>query len=344
MRCCVVALGGRTPVGIRADSSALAVHAGISRVAEHPFMVDSHGNPFMVAMDRTYESYRRRERLVHLASSALSEVVETLPLAANDPLTVYLGLPEYGPFFSEADGAHLCGQLSRDASIRADLRFLPIADGHASGVVAMERAVFGLESRMFSCCIVGGVDSWLDADLLETLDRDRRLISEHTRWGFSPGEGAAMLAVCTFDFARQAGLPILAWVASASSAVEPHHMHTQTVCTGEGLGAVMKAVSARAGAPITRQYCDINGERYREHEFSYAILRVPHGAFVDAVDYVAPADAWGNCGAASAPMLSLLPLVTHAHGFSPGPWPMVWSSSESGRRGAMVFHLGSGAS
>src|SRR6187200_3096675 len=47
----IVALGARTPVGLQAESSAAAVHAGVSRIAEHPRFRDWSGKPLRCARD-----------------------------------------------------------------------------------------------------------------------------------------------------------------------------------------------------------------------------------------------------------------------------------------------------
>lgn len=346
--CCIVGLGARTPVGLRAATSAVAIHAGITRLAEHPYMVDKAGDPLVVAMDRSLEEPRGLDRMLALARSALLEATEGLPLDPREPLTVYLGLPERGSgpgpaWFGEHDANALCRRLTTAPGWPSPLQIMPVPEGNAAGVVALERALAGLRAGLFACCLVAGVDTFLDPDRVEALDRAGRLIVRESRWGFTPGEGAGALAVCTTTYARNHRLPVLAWIGGVETSMEPSAMHTQGICTGEGLARALRGAAVKAGAQVTKQYCDINGERYREHELSYAILRVPQAAFVDAVDYLAPADAWGHCGAATIPLLATLPIVTHARGFSPGPWPMVWSGSEGGRRGAVVLQLPSGA-
>lgn len=336
---CIVGLGARTPAGLRGPTSAIAIHAGITRIAEHPYMVDRAGDPLMVGMDSTLAEHAWLERMVQLSRSAVAESVEGLPVDPRVPLPVYLALPEVDLFFNEHDASDVCRRLAMELDGVVSIQPVPVTEGHAAGVLALERALAGLRGGMFGCAVVCGVDTFLDPDRLDALDRDKRLIVADSRWGFTPGEGAAALAVCTGTFARNHGLKVLAWIAGLGNSLEPNSMHREGVCTGEGLAAALRAAAAQAGAQVTKQYCDINGERYREHEMSYAILRVPKAAFVDAVDYIAPASAWGHMGAASIPLMMTLPIVTHARGFSPGPWPMVWSGSENGRRGAVVLHL-----
>ncbi|MCK4857539.1 MAG: hypothetical protein KAT58_06200 [candidate division Zixibacteria bacterium] len=311
---------------------------------EHPYMVDKSGEPFMVAMDSTLEDHNRHERIFVLARSALLEVLEKIPSTSATTLPIYLGLPEFGPFYSQHHAHALCQRLAAEVSWRCKPQIVPVTEGDAAGLAAMERAVAGISDGMFQCCIVGGVDSFLDPDILESLDDVCRVASIANRWGFPPGEGAGMLAVCSPEFARVSCLHILGWVVSLASTVEKNPINTKTICLGTGLAKVMQKAAGVAGNQVTKQYCDINGERYREHEFSYAILRVPPPTFVNSLDYVSPVDCWGHNGAATGPLLSLLPLVCHNLGFSPGQWPMVWCGSENGRRGAMVLHLQSGDS
>ncbi len=337
MNVCIVGVGARTALGLTAASSAAAVRAGITRIAEHPYMVDAKGEPFMVAMDSTLEGATRRDRMVGLALGALDDVLPSIPHARTMPLSIMIGLPEASESLSTAELSRVCQRIGSALLDRCQPQITAVAEGQAAVVVALQRAVEAITARRLECCIVGGVDSWIDPDLLEGLDARGRSLGN--RWGFAPGEGAAMLAVCSATFARQARLRPLAWIASVVTTHEPNRMHTETICVGEALGLALREAAGQAGTRVTKQFCDIDGDRYREHEFSFAILRVPATAFVDAVDYVAPATNWGNTGAATGGLLTILPIMHHQRGHSSGAWPMVWCGSENGRRGALVLHL-----
>jgi 3-oxoacyl-[acyl-carrier-protein] synthase-1 len=336
---CVVAVGARTPLGLTAPSSAAAVRAGVGQLREHPFMVDGRGEPFYVCMDPTIASTSREDRLVALATSAITEVIGQIPHAPTHPLPIFLGLPEpspgFGPQHVQRVGQRIAGGLVEHC---APLVF-PFPDGQASALVALARAVRAVRDRQFYCVVVGGVDSWIDADLLESLDDEARNLAQGHRWGFPPGEGAAMLAVCSPGFAKQYQLRRLGWVASVAVTNEANRARTQTINTGEGLGQAMREAAAEAGARVTDLYGDIDGDRFREHELSYALLRAPAAGLPERIDYVAPATSWGSTGAATGTMLAMLPLLHHARGVPLGPWPMVWCGSDNGRRAAAVFHL-----
>lgn len=342
---CIVGLGARTPLGLRASTSAVAALAGVSRVQEHPFMRDKAGDPFFVAMDSTLDARGRYPRMFMLAQSALLEVVAGLPRRSEQAaLPIYIGLPETPEPSSERTlQDNFCQHLAATVAGLYQPSIVGVPYGNAAGVVALERALAGLHARQFDCCVVGGVDSWIDPDLLEPLDRAGHIASASNRWGFPPGEAAAMMAVCTAAFARQNGLTPLAKIVAVATGVEENRIHTETICVGRGLADVLNSTAAAALEPVDQQYCDIDGQRYREHEFSYAALQLAPERFVDTIAYQAPADRWGHVGAASIPMLAMLPIVAHLRRRPCYRWPMIWSGSNSGLRGAVLLHLEGGA-
>src|SRR5215475_7329125 len=75
----VVGLGASTPVGRDAWSSAAAVRAGITGFADHPFMIDTAGEPMRVAMAPWVDpAIEGKERLDTLLFPAIDQVLSTL--------------------------------------------------------------------------------------------------------------------------------------------------------------------------------------------------------------------------------------------------------------------------
>jgi 3-oxoacyl-[acyl-carrier-protein] synthase-1 len=338
-RACVVGLGARTPVGRRAFASGAAVRAGISRRMEHPYLRDRAGDPFLVVMDPSLPGVERLERMQALLTSAFDELVGSLGPAAQGGLRVFLGLPELGSCFTAADAEQLGRHLSEHGSGRYPLQVDLIPEGNAAGGIGIERALAQLQADPNVLCLVGGVDSWINAELLEPLDEAGRISSTSNRWGFPPGEGAALLAVASPTFARRHRLTVLAGLAGVGLGFEANRIHTETICIGVGLAEALRTAAAGAGGVIGKQYCDLDGERYRESEYSFAILRLQQDAFVNALDYVAPVDCWGQCGAATFPLLMLLPIVHWQRGAPVDQRTMAWAGSENGRRAAAIIHF-----
>jgi 3-oxoacyl-[acyl-carrier-protein] synthase-1 len=205
-------------------------------------------------------------------------------------------------------------------------------EGHAGGIVAMEAAGRLLEAGRAEAVLVGGADSYLDADTLEWLDEQERLHSENNIYGFCPGEGAAFVLLAKY------GQDSSMEIAETGLGREINLIGTEDICLGEGLGA---AFATLRGGPVDRILCDMNGERYRGNEYGLAVLR-SRALFRDAADFEAPADCWGDLGAASGPLFACLAVEAETRGYAKGPRTLIWASSEGGHRGAAtVRRMGS---
>lgn len=331
----IVGAGAQTPVGRYVLAAAAAVRCGICAYAEHPFMIDKHGEPMVVARaDWLDETLPLEDRIVTLAVDAAQEALH--PLAVQLPtfrrqIRVHLALSAE----TLPDAAQRQNVLDRVAAgtgfTSADPPIELVADGHAGGLLALENAVRQLRRGEAQLCLVGGADSWLDPERLEAIDFAGRLHSVNYSWGFTPGEGAGFCLVTTGAAARRLGLNPLAELLAVATAQESKLMGTQTVCLGEGLTAAFRGVlpaCQAAGQHVAHCYCDFNGETYRADEYGFAICRTREG-FDDPGSFTAAAECWGDVGAASGPLGLTLPLAAWSRGYAKGPVTLTWSSSAS---------------
>src|SRR5437867_4168013 len=99
----VVAFRARTPVGLGAEPSAAAVRAAISRVAEHPILMDGAGQPLRCARDPLLapSALGAVARLGEMAIAALGEVLAKVSAGRALPARprLLLALPEARPGF-----------------------------------------------------------------------------------------------------------------------------------------------------------------------------------------------------------------------------------------------------
>ena len=123
-----------------------------------------------------------------------------------------------------------------------------------------------------------------------------------------------------------------------ATANEPNRIYTETVCIGEGLTKVVQRVLGfmPEGAKVDTILCDQNGEAYRADEFGFTLARTAE-RFVDPSDFGAPADCWGDVGAASGPLFVVLAAMAAKKGYAKGPRTLLWTSSEGGERSAVLF-------
>ncbi len=337
----IVAMGARTALGLGPETSAAAVRAGISRVEEHPYLVDATGQPLRGAYDRKLdEDLPCLERMAALAEHALAQLVERLRLRSALSVPLLLALPETRPGFVAADEQQLERRLAR---ARGALRFhsvRTVSRGHAGALEALHIAAQVVSASAEGICVVGGVESYLEPRTLAWLSRHGQLMRSDARSAFYPGEGACFVVVASQTARRHLGLPSLAVLRGSGVATEQAPIKTDRDNLGLGLAeAVRQASAGLGGALVDEVYSDINGERYRAEEWGLAILRA-YPWFHDPAGYVAPAGQWGDLGAATGTALAMLAIAAWQRGYARGPLAMLIAGSEAGRRGAVLLERG----
>lgn len=331
----IVGVGAMTPIGSGAWVTAAAARAGLCGFREHPCMIDTVGEPMRVARAPWLDvGVGHTARCIRLLLPALEEA-----LRGGSPgwrVGAAIGLPPLRPGRDEA----LAQVVTQAVRERFDGRLATVRafeTGHAAALLALDAALHGLCGGSIDACLVAGVDSYLDADTLEWIEECDQLHGAgplNNAWGFIPGEAAAALLVCRHSTAS----PRLADIVGLGLGTESRLIKTDAVCIGEGLTqAIRKALATLpAGAVVDNVFCDMNGEAYRADEYGFACLRTKE-RFREATDFVAPADCWGDVGAAGAPLHVLLAIASCRKGYAKGDHSMVWASSESGERGAAVL-------
>lgn len=338
----LVGVGAATALGASAAATGAAVRAGIAGFADHPYMRDARGDPFVVAMAGWLDpGLQAQGRMVELARMAALEAVQGAPAVAGAALrlTAIVGLPESRPGLDPSladairDGL---GDRLVSGLAGANVHVLPI--GHASGLMALEAGARLLHQDGAEFVLAGGVDSHVDADTLEWLDRCERLHVPTNGWGYIPGEAAAFCLLCTARTAERHGLDSLGSVGAFGAAEEANRIYTKTVCIGQGLTqAVRQTLDAMpAGVTVDATICDQNGEAYRADECGFMLSRTSE-RFVAPTEFVAPADCWGDVGAASGPLFVLLAACAARKGYAKGSRTLLWASSEGGARSAALF-------
>ncbi len=337
----VVGLGAATAIGQGALSTAAAVRAGISGFSDHPFMIDARGDPFVIAMAPYLPPVLENElRMMELARLASKEAMSVVPRMHDiEHVDMIVGLPSPRPGLHPDLATRLGEQLAKETFDGICITSVQLlTHGHSAGLIAIGEACRELRDGTAVFLLAGGVDSYIDPDTLEWLDDCERLHIPTNAWGFLPGEAAGFCLLCSAATAASCGLEVLGKIAAMSTADEPNRIYTKTVCIGEGLTKAVRRVLGFMphGAKIDATLCDQNGEAYRADEFGFALARTSE-CFVDPTDFGAPADCWGDVGAASGPLFVMLAAVAANKGYAKGPRTLLWTSSEGGERSAVLF-------
>ncbi|MCL2725809.1 MAG: hypothetical protein FWD69_15385 [Polyangiaceae bacterium] len=341
----VIALGASTAVGRDAWASAAAVRAGISGFAEHPFMIDTAGEPMRVAVAPWLDvGMGGLDRFKALLYPAIDQALAPLHDAGRASLRtgLSLGLPAPRPGLAEDLPRALEHALRQDyGHTFGALAIFPA--GHAAGLLALEASFHALQKGGLDACVVAGVDSYIEPETLEWLEDEDQLHGAgplNNAWGFIPGEAAGAVLLVRQELAKRLSTSALASVLSVGSGNESKRIKTETVCIGEGLTAAFRA--ALAGLPnglqVNDVYCDMNGEPYRANEYGFAVLRTKE-AFLSVSDFVAPSDCWGDVAAAGGPLHVMLATIAGAKNYANGPLAFVWASAEGGERCAALLAM-----
>ncbi len=345
----IAALGASTPIGRDAWSSAAAARAGISGFTQHPYMIDTAGEPMRAAiapwLDIDLMGVERFKALLYPAiDQALAPIIEAKNFQSRVALA--LGLPSPRPGLR----INLQASLIKSLGDKYPGVFKAIAvfpNGHAAGLMALEAAVKKLAQDDFDACVVAGVDSYIEPETLEWLEECDQLHGAgalNNAWGFIPGEAAgAILVVRQEIIGRLRLVKPLAQLLSLGSAFEPKRIKTETVCVGEGLSQTFRCAlqGLPEGTKVTDVYCDMNGEPYRADEYAFSCLRFKE-FFESASDFIAPADCWGDTSAASGPLYATLASIAGIKGYSAGKRVFIWASSEGGERAAALIDIRGG--
>ncbi|MFT7774179.1 beta-ketoacyl synthase N-terminal-like domain-containing protein [Roseateles sp.] len=340
----IISLGATTAVGQDAWASAAAVRAGVSGFTQHPYMIDTAGEPMRAAIapwiDITVQGIDRFEALLF---PAIDEALAT-PLQASVDAgrwAIALGLPSSRPGLPENIGPELLKRVKR----RYAKLFSAAAAfnaGHAAGLFALQAACAKLSQGDLDACIVAGVDSWIEPETLEWLESCDQLHGAgalNNAWGFIPGEAGSALLLVRAAVANSLKQPALASVLGVGLANEPNRIMTNTICIGKGLTDAFRGALASlpmGGARVSDTYCDMNGEPYRSDEFGFTALRTKEH-FASVSHFTAPADCWGDVGAAGSPLHLALACAAAEKGYASGPTALVWASATTGERAAALI-------
>lgn len=340
----VVSVGAMTPLGQGALASAAAVRAGLTGFGQHPYMVDEVGEPMNVArvasLDVSLVGARRFEALLGPAIDEVLVAIDDASRRAGVRCALALALPAARPGVPE----DLAQALTRHVRQRHGDLFNAIAvlpHGHAAGCVGLNAAWLKLSQGGLDACVLAGVDSYMDPLSLEWLEANDQLHGGgrfNNAWGMIPGEAGGAALLVRESLLNERGWRPLARVLGASVGHEPKRIKTDAVCIGEGLTTVFK--QALAGLPegmqVTDIYCDMNGEPYRADEYGFTALRTKDH-FVSPSRFHAPADCWGDVGAAGGLLHMMLACVAGHKRYGNGPLSFVWGSSEGGERAAALL-------
>ncbi len=331
-RLVVTGSGMCCPVGFTAPAARAAIRAGLDTFEESDFD-DDRGAPVIVSRLPLGDVWGPR-RLSILFEAALTECLEQNPKVDATETALLLIVAERGrPGFSESwttRTIEACRSV-REKPFHAESRAFPL--GRAGLSIALTEAHALLTSRRVRHVIVAGVDSYLNANTVNHLVREGRLLSRTTTDGFIPGEGAGTL-VLELETPGLAGLHIL----GAATAEVPDDQLDELPARGTALTRAVRAALAASRTKMDDldfRITDLSGESARFREAALADTRLlDHRSRPFPILHLT--DSVGETGAAIGPLS--LAYLCHAmgHGHVPGTAALAHFSNDGGSRAAVI--------
>lgn len=335
----VVGMGGCTTIGTCIPAIRAAVGGEINCFTSSDHLRHRQsGEPITLAMMELLAKHAPVEdRMMALVRWAAGDALRPWPDIAVKAgiqgygLPVILCVPPVRPGFSKEAQIRLSRGIINSLPVRFDASNCTLLDtGHESGLAALQYAQALMAKEHLPACLVGGVDSYVDIDMLHFLEKQERLKEDERAGGLIPGEGAGFLLVCRKDFAVRHRLDFYAELISLARGYEPTPWYVGKPTTGQGLTRVLQEVFNSPGLKTGRAevtYCDMNGEFWRADEWSFAYLRTA-GRHGEPLNLRHPADCWGDIGAASGTLLVALAAMDLSCEEEKDKRALIWTASD----------------
>lgn len=351
-------------LGLDAATCCAAARAGLSRA--RPFdgytVVDSEGEDVGVSahcLPLGTDGFEGDARLLQLMVMAMRDLGAGCSPDGWSGTRSYLALPDparWGAADSAGQDASRVAELraavpDRSASLWRQLSAAldplglpPLHAVHAIGQTGFHRAVAqaarDLRAGEVRRCLVGAVDSLLDADGLAELEEAGRLKTPSDPAGLQPGEAAGFVLLESDGDDSGASAGALAVVRALAFSREEHTRFADGAPTGRGIAAAL--LDAARHVPDKSELpwwivSDHNGEPYRAMDWGNALVHLEAGHRIRLTESTLfPASALGDTGAAGGVVALSMAALAFTRGYAPSRVAALVSCGDGGERSALV--------
>lgn len=332
----IVSVGAVTPIGLDARQTAASFRARIAGF-EMAIVLPPPEEPLRAARVPAHRSLRStpRDWLVNLAARAIREALRYRQLRGR--LGLILTLPDRErnhPAMVQSSTEHLAASIGAAAGTQVFERIFVAGHGGAGIAPALSMAGDLTLRGDVDACVVGGVDSLVNADDVERFRQAGRILEPGNPKGLIPGEGAAMLFVAPVG--RFSGS--IARLCGSGFATETDSVWSPRLSQGRGFERALQAAVASSGSresAVAFRVSTMNGEHYAVWESMFITTRY-YRTRRETFPVWYTATSVGDVGAASGAISLVLAALGIAGGYAPGPYAMCESASEDGLRGACL--------
>ena len=332
----VLAAGMVTAVGFNYVSSCAAIWAGIKGIRQLNLWDAENGDYLSGAKVDLPQWWEGIGKLADLVAPAIWECLEAAKPESPASIPILLGIapldrPHRLPGLSE--------EILDEVEWRLDLPHHPqsavIALGNVSGVVALAQAREMIERRLSRYCVIAGVDSFLQLEVVEAYMDQSRIMTKTNSNGFFPGEAGAAVLIGASGSGKDGELRVLGLGFGQEAAT----IGSDSPLRGTGMIEACRNALAEAGVAMHEIACrntDLNGEHYKFKEAMLAEGRLLK-QLIERQELWHAAECVGEIGAAQVPCALALSCSAGQKKFAPGLRTLCHFSGDGPERGACVL-------
>lgn len=332
----IKASGLVTSVGFNAPAALAAMRAGVSGVKQSHLWHAPSGKYLKAAKVPLPQWWEGPGKLAELVAPAIDECLRVAAPVATASIPLLLCVAEPTRLY-RAQGPQEV--LVAEVESRLETRFHPatqvVARGQVSAAFALREAQRLLSTQRVPCCIVAGVDSFLNPKLVKEYVKRRRVLAPDNSNGFIPGEAAGALLVVPAGRQHGGELRLL----GAGLTREKASIQSEEPLRGDGLTQAIKQALAEAGLTlfdVAWRITDLNGEHYKFKEAAFAAARLQRKPKDVLFDLWHPSEYLGEVGAAIGPCVLAWALHAGQKGYAPGDVTLCHFGNDEGDRAALV--------
>jgi len=204
-------------------------------------------------------------------------------------------------------------------------------DAGFSNVLTIANNIF--ETTDVAYCIVGGVDSMLEPDVIEATLQLGILKTENNAIGFMPGEGAAFLLLTKSPKQQSSVTEVAGVFLEKDQASDFSNNHS--FLAAQGLSkTILRALQLSSDRNL-QVFGNLNGTRDRAVEWSNCMVRL--SAEMTIAEDIYPIASFGEIGAAYGFFSMVIAHCYFQEGYSNCNETLIWAISENGFRASVLL-------
>lgn len=336
----VKASGMVTAVGFNAAASLAAIRAGISGVREANLWDAESGEYLSAAKVALPQWWEGLGKLAELVAPAIQECLVAAEPVPRKRIPILLGVaasnrPHRFPNLDE--------QILDEVEFKLEVPHHPLSRviprGQVSGVIGIQIAQQLIESKKAPCCIIAGVDSFLQQKVVEAYMEQRRIMTPKNSNGFFPGEAGCAVLVVPSGRNHGNELRIIGLGVGRESGI----IESDQPVAGDGLTQALRTAMMQAGIGLSDTdywLTDQNGEHYKFKETTISRIRLERMRQQPRqrrYEVWHPIEYLGEIGAAITPCLLGTAWAAHNNGYAPGARALLHVTEDNGERAALVL-------